>query len=167
MKLADYLYENSTTPRLLQKRLGVSNRSTVWRWLTGERTPKPAMLGRIERLTEGQVTSEDFHDPRPPRCSQIILDEHGIQRTVLPWSPFWVDPRHRDAAPETRLSVPVLEAIRILDGRARFTPRGVFLLDGRAVDIKKVMEAASEKLDRLNQPLIPYPGVHPIPEGGE
>jgi len=167
MKLADFLYENSMTPGLLQMRLGVSNRSTVWRWLTGERTPKPAMLGRIERLTGGAVTREDFLDPRPPRCSQVIIDEHGVERTVLPWSPLWVDPRRPDVPTSGRLSQPVLDAIRALNGRARFTPRGRFLLDGRAVDIKTVMRAANDALRRSGRPLIPYPGVHPIPEGGQ
>jgi len=167
MKLADYLYENSMTPGLLQKRLGVSNRSTVWRWLTGERTPKPAMLTRIRAFTQGQVLPSDFEDPVPPKCSQIFIDDHGIERTVLPWSPFWVDPRFPDVPTSGRLSRPVLDAIKILNGRARFTPRGRFLLDGRTADIKKVMHAANELQERAGRPPIPYPGVHPIPEGGE
>jgi len=166
MKLADYLYENSMTPGLLRRKLGVTNRSTVWRWLAGERIPQPEMMLKIERLTDGRVTLSDFLDPTPPRCANVVVDERGRKKWVLPWSPGWRDPRRPKEPPRSdRLSEPVLQGLRSLGGRAWYTPRGVFLLDGRKVSLKRLMEAANEARAARGEPRIPYPGVWP-PEGG-
>lgn len=161
MKLADYLYENSMTPSQLRTMLGVKNRSTIHRYLLGERVPNPETMLKITRLTRFQVGLADFLNSSPPNCARIVDDEHGVPRIVLPWSP---DYRKDDYAPSRRgdpLTGPVQRAIDLLEGRARFTPRGVFLLDGRVCDLKDIMRAANVLLESRGEQPIPYPGVCP------
>ncbi len=167
MKLADYLYENSMSPSLLRRKLGVTNRSTVWRWLAGDRIPNPPMMLKIELLTEGRVTLRDFLDAAPARCAQVVTGDDGEERLVLPWSPDWRHPREETAPASERLSKPVLKALEVLGGRAWYTPKGTFLLDGRKVSLKRVMRETNVVLTQNNQPLIPYPGVHAPEEDNE
>lgn len=167
MKLADWLYDNSVTPSQLRRMLGVKCRSTVWRYLTDERVPNSRTAQRIIEITGGEVQLADFLDPSPPECLVAVTDDDGEERLVLPWSPLAPagggngdddddDSEHR------RLSHPVKRALSVLDGRAWFTPSGVFLLDGKPVDLKRVMQAANDVLRRRGEPPIPYPGVEPL-----
>ena len=71
MKLADYLYENSMTPGQLRRMLGVKNRSTIHRYLLGERVPNPETMLKIAKLTRHQVGLADFLDPSPPGCARF------------------------------------------------------------------------------------------------
>lgn len=157
-KLADWLFENSTTPGQLRRMLGVPTRSTINRLLTGQRRPGPELLAKIEALTKGEVSAADFEDPSPPRCARLVRRPDGSVRVVLPWSP--------DAEPEPaasdRLSPPLLRAIEVLDGRAWYTPKGRFLLDGRISDPKRIVAAANAVLRSQGKPPIPYPGVEPL-----
>ena len=59
MKLKDYLRTNQIKSEDFAKSLGASH-GGVLKWITGERFPRPLMLVKIERLTEGQVTANDF-----------------------------------------------------------------------------------------------------------
>ncbi|MEL6330387.1 MAG: helix-turn-helix transcriptional regulator [Planctomycetota bacterium] len=165
MKLADWLHARGLTPEQLRRMLGVKNRSTVHRWLSGDRVPSRNWLRALETLTDSEVLKGDFLDTSPPKCAVIVLDEHGEPRLVFPWSR---GDDHHDAALEQVLSEPpagstltdpITTALRILDGRARFTPRGVFLLDGRRTDARRVVAAANEVLRHRNLRQIPYPGV--------
>ena len=159
MKLADYLYENSQTPTQLRRMLGVQRRSTVWRYLTGERIPQPLMLQRIIDLTDGDVTLSDFLDPEPPECARTITDPAGRPRMVLPWSPDYPDDDPTTPNDTGPLTTPVVRALDVLGARAQFTRSGVFLLDGRSSDVRRIVRAANDVLRRRGDPTIAYPGV--------
>lgn len=184
MKIADFLYENSMTPGQLRTMLGVKNRSTIHRYLLGERVPNPETMLKIVKLTRYQVGLADFLDPSPPKCAKVVEDEHGVPRILLPWSPDYPrddddpldvrspgspGPRGRPGFPgdprapdDDELSRPVRRAMRLLEGRAVFTRSGTFLLDGRVRDLKDIMRAANAALAARGEPPIPYPGVCPL-----
>jgi len=167
MKLADYLYEYNLSPARLRKRLGIRCRSTVWRYLNNERIPKPVTLQKIITLTDGRVQLKDFLDTTPPDCARLVRRPEGSERLALPWS---VQPDGGDERPEDhvepRISNPVKRAIAVLEGRAWFTPKGVFLLDGKNTDLRRMMRAANLVLRKQGKPPIPYPGEEP-PEGDQ
>ena len=165
MKLADWLHTRSLTPEQLRRMLGVTNRSTVHRWLDGTRRPGKDRLHQIELLTEEAVTAADFDDSAPPRCAQLVEHPQGKKDLVFPWSKG-VD--RRDAAFEAMMdepregdvfTTPLLSALEILGSRAKLTPRGMFLLDGRPSDARRVVAAANEKLASKGHPQLPYPTV--------
>ncbi len=160
MKLADYLFENSVTPTQLRWMLGVKCRSVIWRWLINERIPRTKMMKRIEAMSGGKVTRADFLDPRSPTCARVIIDDHGEEKWLLPWSSDKAQDNSPFESPHSRLSPPVKRALQILDGRAWYTPTGKFLLDGRLSDLKRIMRAANTELNRRGAKPIPYPGVH-------
>lgn len=163
MKLSDWLFENSMTPRQLRVMLGVKNRSTLHRWMTNERVPAPRMLQRIIEITNGEVKLEDFLDPNPPVHAREEKRPDGSLKWVLPWS---LDAgRHAtDTRPATlpRLSPPLLRAIEVLGGRAWYTPSGKFMLDGRLSDPKRLVSAANVVLRKRGSTVIKYPIVEPI-----
>ena len=163
MKLTDWLFENSMTPRQLRLMLRVKDRSTVYRWLANERVPKPRMLQKIVDLTKGAVQLEDFLDPNPPIHAREVRRPDGSLKWILPWT---LDqhrpPEPRPAASIPRLSPPLLRAIEVLGGRAWFTPSGKFLLDGRISDPKRIVTAANAILRSRDQLTVKYPGVDPI-----
>lgn len=68
MQLAAWLKSNAKTPADLAAALGVE-RSTVARYVSGERRPRAELARRIAELTGGQVTANDFVDvvERPVR----------------------------------------------------------------------------------------------------
>ncbi|UYV13482.1 MAG: hypothetical protein NCW75_04155 [Phycisphaera sp.] len=147
------------TPSQLRRMLGVQRRSTVWRYLTGERIPQPQTLQRIQDLTDQEVVLEDFLDPSPPRCARTITGADGCHRMVLPWSPDYPDEDPTAANDQGPLSLPVLRALDVLGARAQFTRTGVFLLDGRSSDVRRIVRTANEVLRRRGEPTIAYPGV--------
>lgn len=164
-KLADWLLRERLTPEQLRRMLGVKNRSTVMRWLTGARVPGAEMLQKINDITQGEVTIEDFLDPSPPKCAEVILDLAGNPKLVFPWTPgrevqaeaykkVRTEPREGD-----RWSDPITKAMEVLGNRVRFTKRGLFLLDGRVTDARGVVREANKVLDAFGRPQLPYPGV--------
>ncbi len=161
--LADYLYSKNLTPTQLHRTLGVT-RAAVWRWLYGRRTPSPAMLRSIVKLTEGAVTALDFHDHRPPRCARWVRQDDGEWRWVLPWSNGY-DNALRSSEQEVQpdsLSPPVRRAMSLVYPRARFLKSGVFTLDGRVCSIGRIVAEANRLLLSRGEPPIPYPGVEPL-----
>ena len=186
MKLADYMNAHGLTPADLRKMLGIKGKSTVQRYISGERVPSREMLKRIEQLTHGQVTQEDFLDPAPPHCQKIVTDRYGDTHTVYPWTNLEKDwqwlpvqelpipsPPTTLEQPSTKAhgtdepSKPVQLALDALGNRVTPAKRGGFLLDGRLVGLAKIVEKANEVRQRYGLAPIPYPGVHPIPDGDE
>lgn len=168
MKLADYLYENGMTPTHIRRLLGIKHRSTFLRWLTGDRVPSKAMCDRISLFTNGHVRRTDFLDPSPPKCAVIVM-EPGTDDVVVihPWSPRYEAIKARQNGLDgdsPNLSPSVLRALRVLKGRAWYTPTGRFTLDGRLVDLKRIMLEANDVLEKRGEPPIPYPSVRPIHE---
>ena len=180
MKLADWMHANRITPKGLRYILGMRSRSTVMRWLSGERQPTPPMMKQIEALTGGAVTLKDFYDPRPPKCLRKIIDSKGRVRIVYPWSiveyhkPRLAEnqndrPRARcpsgpcnvpaDSTDDPWPSPPLRLALDTLGKRAALTDRGGFTLDGRRIDARWLVIEANRVRARFDLPLIPYPGV--------
>lgn len=62
MGLREYLEARQESVAEFAVRLGVAE-STVFRYLNGERTPRPAVLARIKKLTRGKVTPNDIYAP--------------------------------------------------------------------------------------------------------
>lgn len=186
MKLADYLDQNDLTPGELRRMLGVRSRSTVMRYLSGERRPSPEIMEKIHALTRGAVSPMDFDDPAPPRCARIVMGPDGRPRYMLPWSsmqtagPVPANDRERSGEgtsrppqrrhtriadgkdPEAWPSLPLREAMGVLGPRVMLARRGGFLLDGRLTDSRGVVAAANRVLRERDRPTIPYPGVEPL-----
>lgn len=183
MKLADWMNIHNLTPRSLKYVLGVNSRSTVTRWLSGERQPTPPMMKQIEALTNGAVTLKDFYDPRPPRCLRRITDRKGRVRIVYPWTEI---ENHKPRQAENQNdrsrsdrcgpskapispphdpwpSPPLRKALDSLGARAAISNAHGFTLDGRPVDARRLVTEANRVRKRFNLPPIFYPGVHPFP----
>lgn len=171
MKLADFMHQHSITPQQLRTMLGVKSRSTVRRYLNGERLPSPDLLARIETLSGGLVTRDDFLDPAPPKCVRVVIDRHGQQTRVYPWTEL----EHRRNANDNRRkpvrnesdddpwpSPPLRRAMDLLGSRVKLSARGGFLLDGRIADTRRVVKAANALLVARGEKPISYPGVEPI-----
>ena len=190
MKLADYMHRTGLTPGQLRVMLGVKSRTTVLRYIKGERTPEGPILKRIEELSGGLVTLADFLDPEPPDCANVVIDRSGRPHTIYPWTSIERNRQHRAAndnrppgsrgpkLPDDRPgsldagggainadpwpSRPLRTALDELGTRVRPCVRGNFLLDGRQVDARKIV-AEANRIRRLNgRPPIPYPGVEPL-----
>ncbi len=113
MKLADYMNAHSITPRQLRWMLGVKSRTTVVRYINGERLPAPDLMERIHELTGGAVTLADFMDPAPARCARLVLDRHGRRQLVYPWTNIEhhrLPRRVNDNNPPSRDPVPLAAA---------------------------------------------------------
>ncbi|MEM1166912.1 MAG: helix-turn-helix transcriptional regulator [Planctomycetota bacterium] len=164
MKLADWLHARSLTPEQLRRMLGVTSRSTVNRYLGGDRVPRPPILHQIHDLTGGAVTLEDFLDPTPPECAAVVRDVGGRTRWVFPWSRGYAQERAfiemmRSPREGDTPSEPLTMAMETLGSRLRRTRRGRFLLDGRPSDARRVVAAANRIRAASGEPPIPYPTV--------
>lgn len=170
MKLADWMYKHGMTPSRLRRLLGISSRSTIPRYLTGKRRPSKTLLKKIEELTNGEVTEDDFLDPTPAECGEIVEDGDGIPRLIFPWINKDDDldalgERVRQERPEwERLSPPLQRAVDLLGRRVRVIKGRAFVLDGRPSEAKAVVRAANKILTSRGKPVIRYPGVDPIHE---
>lgn len=164
MKLADYMHANGVTPSTLRKVLGLRSRSSVARYLTGQRIPEPKILQRIIELTRGQVQLADFLNSSPPRCAAIVRLPNGRSVMVFPWT-------NRDAELDACLTAanddapqppePVRQAMNVLGPRVRMHGEGLFLLDGRLLDQRRLVQAANRQLDLAGKLPIVYPGAMP------
>lgn len=173
MKLADWMFEHGWTPATLRRELGVRSRSTIGRYIAGRHVPELSLLAAIERLSGGLVQRKDYHDPAPARCAVLVTMPDGSRRHVYPWSRSDVEWEAVIAAtkaeprPEDGPSKPVQLAAGILGQRVKPLADGMYLLDGRVVDARRLV-AAANRLRRLwGQALIPYPtldGSEPFDE---
>jgi transcriptional regulator with XRE-family HTH domain len=59
MQLSSYLKKSGVTAAEFAKRIGV-DKTTVYRYIRGERIPNRDALSRIMEETEGAVTANDF-----------------------------------------------------------------------------------------------------------
>ncbi len=154
MKLKHYLIMHQMTPAEFARQLGVTSRTTIHRYVNGERMPSPEMMRKIYDATNGEVTPNDFYqwaqkpdsddreppwrveppEPDPFRALEKITGKYGVSR-------------------------PVAYALQVLGHRARVLPRGVFQLEGKRVDARAIVAAANVILDACHLPIIAYPGV--------
>lgn len=59
MTLKQYMALTGQTQMQLAARLGVRH-TTISRWCTGQNIPRPKMIAKIQRLTDGAVSFRDF-----------------------------------------------------------------------------------------------------------
>ena len=62
MTLSQYLSQHGFSAARFAERIGVSAEA-VRRYISGERTPRPAIMHRIMAATGSAVTPNDFHNP--------------------------------------------------------------------------------------------------------
>lgn len=168
MKLADWMCDYCVNPKQLKRRLGVTNRSTVHRWIYGQRTPSNEYLLKIEDLTGGQVTLSDFLDPTPPKCAIVVELPNGKTKWILPWSRTSEEELESVHEPEDdhdEQSPPVRRALATLGLRAIELSQGIYRVDGRSTDTAGLIRAANQTLSRNGQEQISFPGVKKI--GGD
>ena len=65
MRLSDYLKAEGMTLAQFGSQIGISA-STVHRYATGLRVPKPEVMSRVFAATDGRVTPNDFFDLPTP-----------------------------------------------------------------------------------------------------
>jgi hypothetical protein len=151
MKLADYLFRSGMTTTQLRQALGVSCRSTITRYLNGERVPSNDIMLRIKALTGGQVQWEDFLRGGNPDCATVITLANGQQRLVFPWSTRRSDLAAAESLERRRttgdvLTPPAIQiAVTVLRGRAVQRGQGWFL-DNRPSDAPRIIRAANRVL---------------------
>ena len=61
MHLVTYLHESKLSAAKFGREIGVA-RSTVIRYLLGERVPNKEAMARIYQVTRGQVRPDDFYE---------------------------------------------------------------------------------------------------------
>ncbi|MEW5729989.1 MAG: helix-turn-helix transcriptional regulator [Pseudomonadota bacterium] len=66
MKLKTYLAQTGTSAAEFGRRIGVTNRQTMSRYVAGSRIPKPELMALIFRETGGAVQPNDFFDLEAP-----------------------------------------------------------------------------------------------------
>lgn len=165
MKLADYLFQSGMTTAQLRRALGLKCRSTINRYLHGERIPTPHIMQQIIALTGGRVQLRDFLSPGNPECATVIKLPNGKQKLVFPWSSSLGDlaaasqVENRRVAANDELSEHYRRAISVIAGRVRRGPTGIWLLDGRPTDLRRIVAEANTVLkDRGQSPII-VPGL--------
>ena len=60
MKLSSYMTLKGLRDGDLAAALGECSIGAIRKWRSGERIPRPEMMARIRRATDGQVTPDDF-----------------------------------------------------------------------------------------------------------
>lgn len=61
MTLDEYLNKHSIKPLQFAKTAGLRGKATVYRYISGEITPRKENMKRIQLATNGEVTANDFH----------------------------------------------------------------------------------------------------------
>lgn len=65
MKLDKYRTQKKLTHKQLADLIGLTNKtssSTVHRWCSGSRIPRPSMIDKIKIATKNKVTIKDFYE---------------------------------------------------------------------------------------------------------
>lgn len=66
MQLSQWLDQNGKSAEWLADKIGVTERS-VRRYMIGTRFPSPAIIRKIDKITNGDVTANDLLKPTPKR----------------------------------------------------------------------------------------------------
>jgi len=161
MKLSDYLILNQIAPASFAKQVGLRSRSSIHRYIRGQRIPTREMMILIEAATGGAVTAADF--ARRPQAD-------NDNDPAYPWSRNWqremrcCDHAFRQMLREKpewdTLSPPVRRAVNILGNRVQMdASERQFRLDGRPADARDLVRQANKFLRLHGLDLIKYPGV--------
>ncbi|TFE97751.1 hypothetical protein B5M44_14185 [Shinella sumterensis] len=68
MTLTSWLTKTNTSDADFAERIGVT-RQALWRYKVAGRVPKPEIIARISRATNGKVTANDFMSARQPETA--------------------------------------------------------------------------------------------------
>lgn len=68
MTLTSWLTKTNTSDADFAERIGVT-RQALWRYKSAGRIPKPEIIARISRATNGKVTANDFMSARQPETA--------------------------------------------------------------------------------------------------
>lgn len=71
MTLREWLKSVGKRPDDIALDIGVTRR-TVYKYLAGERFPKPEMIRRIQVVTNGNVTAMDWHATDSAACREQV-----------------------------------------------------------------------------------------------
>ncbi len=165
MKLADFLFQSGMTTTQLRLALKLASRSTITRYLHGERVPNPGTLQKIIELTGGRVQLRDFLSPGNPECATVIVLANGSKKLVFPWSTSASDLEAANDAEKVRAieqdnqSEPMRRVLAVMADRVSRGPNGAWLLDGRLTDFRRIAVEANKRLREQGKPLIDYPGL--------
>ncbi|MDP0500858.1 MAG: hypothetical protein Q7P63_12245 [Verrucomicrobiota bacterium JB022] len=160
MKLSEYLILNRIAPASFAKQVGLRSRTSIHRYLSGERFPNPEVMARITTSTGGTVTAEDFQYPLPDNDNDADY----------PWSREWQEELRRcdhvfrqmlrEKAEWDTLSPPVRRAVNILGNRVQMdVSERHFRLDGRPAGARDIVRLANRFLSESGLETIKYPGV--------
>lgn len=165
MKLADWMNKTGHTPATLRRALGVKGPNTVKRWINGDRIPEQPMIRRIGELTNGEVTEADFANKSPAECATRVW----LPGKRFGWAYPWTDhndlldaciPVVKAEAREEDGPTPQERRVReIFGGRLQSLGNGLFLLDNRQTDLRRLIAKANGVLIRNGEKPILYPGV--------
>jgi transcriptional regulator with XRE-family HTH domain len=143
MKLSEYLILHHLTPSSFAERVGLRSRTTIHRYIRGERYPSAEILKRIEVLTGGLVTARDFGR----NCHANDNFDHlpWARRQRREWSDSMLEYWNRGRKQEgDTLSPPLRRAVLILGERVQVDrAQRNFKLDGRPVGAREVVKAAN------------------------
>ncbi|MBK1859369.1 helix-turn-helix domain-containing protein [Cerasicoccus arenae] len=173
MELATYLIENHLTPVEFARAIGVKSRSTIPRYLSGERMPTGAIVRRIETATGGKVTARDLRHTYLERQNRPRFTREIEDPTPFPWSRHeWEEDEEAEAALRTMIaearegdcaSPPLQLAIDELgDAVTTDIEQRHFQLHGRLSDAQSLVQFANDARTKRGEPPIDYPGVRPI-----
>lgn len=168
MNLCEYLNLYDIRPAEFGRRIGTKSRTTVMRYLTGERIPSKAIQERIYRETNGLVTPADFEESKngqkvkiPQAANDDLLHEWGMnckysERNVnKAFNRMMTDPQEWD-----NLTPPLSKALETLFPRAVFDRKSKeFYLDGRRTRPVDIVKKANRILKTQRKPTIAYPNV--------
>lgn len=164
MKLADFLFHTGMTTSELRRRLGIASRTTIARYLHGDRIPTPVILQKIIDLSGGRVQLRDFLSPGNPECATVIKLPCGRKKLVFPWATGQLELAAANDAESIRAKQHdavgdiALKALGVLGPRARRGAGGIWTLDGRPCDFRRIVLEANQRLRERSSPLISYPG---------
>jgi len=172
MELSEYLMRSDLHPALFARMVGVKSRTTVHRYISGERLPAPDIARRIYHATEGQVTHHDMMQTYRRRLCLVKSREQDNQQSQIeyPWSRLeeyaerWTQKALQEMLKEPLegnvLSPPAAKAVAILGERVVMNKRQTsFKLDWRPAGLREIVRAANVALKNEGKDLIAYPGV--------
>ena len=158
MKLADWLFESNVTPEQLRRMLGVRSRTTIHRYLTGERTPRKEVVLKIAEITCGRVQLIDFVDSGPPQCATRVLID-GKTRLVFPWTDrggrLEIAQKAEQGSPDRWPSPPLAAAIQTLGTRAHL--ERTIATEALSGTIRRQQEAAGGEFVTIDARALPPP----------
>lgn len=186
MLLADYLSLHKIPPGCFAQALGLSSKSTLYKYMNGSRRVSPEMAARIYTLTEGhigpgQIISQHkigvitiAKQSQQKQFRQAVYCGFGERfiKTILKktdaqdnhpsqeWERYYLE--------QSDVPYPLWRAIKILGQRVecRQSPGGQesLILDGRPSTPFFIVRAANGILQQQGQKAIFYPGLMVIPD---